>query len=280
MESIIAYFSEMPTLHRTLVLVGGLTLFSLAESIAPLFALRYDRLRHAIPNLFFTLTTIVVNFSLAFVLFSVAEWASAKQFGLMYLVDMPIWMSGIIGFLLLDLIGAYAIHWVEHKVPWMWKFHVIHHTDQHIDTTSANRHHPGESVFRLVFTIAAVFIIGAPVWLIFMYQTASVVLTQFNHANISMPEWLDQALRTVICTPNMHRVHHHYRQPYSDTNYGNIFSFWDRVFGTYIVVDNTKLVYGVDTYMRKEEHSSINKMLKLPFEQYRPTPTYSEKENL
>ena len=180
----------------------------------------------------------------------------------------------------MDLIGAWLVHFIEHKVKFLWQFHVIHHTDQHVDTTTANRHHPGESVIRFLFTTAAVFIIGAPVWLIFLYQSASLVLTQFNHSNIKMPSWLDNTLVLVFCTPNMHRVHHHYRQPYSDTNYGNIFSFWDRAFQTYIKVDNKKLIYGVDTYMDKSQTENIIEMLKIPFQGHRPHIDYDKEESL
>ena len=148
------------------------------------------------------------------------------------------------------------------------------------NTTTANRHHPGESVFRFVFTTMAVIIIGAPMWIVFLYQTMSVVLTQFNHSNVKMPDWLDNALVLVICTPNMHRVHHHYRMPYTDSNYGNIFSFWDRMFGTFMVADNEKLIYGVDTHMNKEESENVMAMLKIPFKKYRSHHDYEQEEVL
>jgi sterol desaturase/sphingolipid hydroxylase (fatty acid hydroxylase superfamily) len=95
-----------------------------------------------------------------------------------------------------------------------------------------------------------------------------------------MPKWLDDALMWVICTPNMHRVHHHYRQPYSDSNYGNIFSFWDRIFGTFTYVDNTKLKYGVDTHMARSESDDLMTLLKIPFLGYRPSIQYKEEERL
>ena len=233
LDTIIQYFENIPSLHRTLILVGGLTLFSLIESAVPLFSLKYDRWKHAGINLFFTLTTIVVNFVLAFLLVKTADWVVAHEFGIIQWIHLPLWGQLIIGLLLLDFIGAYVVHYIEHHVTWMWKFHVVHHTDQNVDTTTANRHHPGESVIRFVFAIIATLIVGAPMWLVFLYQSMSVVLSQFNHANITLPKWLDKGLLMIFCTPNMHRVHHHYRMPYSDSNYGNIFSFWDKIFGTY-----------------------------------------------
>jgi len=280
MESIIEYFSQIPTSHRTLILVGGLTIFWLIESAIPLFKFNYRKWEHAKVNLFFTITTIIVNFSMAFILVKTSDYVTINKIGFLYLFEMPLWGFMIIGILMMDLISAWFIHWLEHKVKWMWKFHLVHHTDQHIDTTSANRHHPGESVFRFVFTTLAVIIIGAPMWMVFLYQTMSVVLTQFNHSNVNMPKWLDNTLGLVFCTPNIHRIHHHYRQPYTDTNYGNIFSIWDRIFGTFVLVDNAKLVYGVDTHMDTHEATDIPTILKLPFKPYREGIVYNQEEKL
>lgn len=280
LDQIVNYFSEIPSSHRTLILVGGLTIFSLIESAVPLMSLNYKRWRHAGVNIFFTLTTILVNFFLAFLLVKTSIWVVEAQFGIVQWTKLSLLMTLLIGLPLMDLIGAYLAHWVQHHVTWMWKFHLIHHTDRHIDTTSANRHHPGESVIRFVFTILATVVVGAPLWLVFLYQSLSVVLSQFNHANIVMPAWLDKILVMIFCTPNMHHVHHHYRMPYSDMNYGNIFSFWDRIFGTYTEVDNSKLVYGVDTHMSKQETENIVEILKLPFRPYKPHIDYDKIEQL
>ncbi len=280
METIIEYFSDMPTPHRTFLLVGGLAFFFIIEQAIPLFSIKYNRVKHTALNLFFTLTTVLINFIMAFILVYAADWVVVNEFGIIQWIPMPIILKAIIGLLLMDLIGAWFVHWTEHHVKWMWMFHVIHHTDQNIDTTSANRHHPGESVIRFVFTTLAIVIIGAPIWLVFIYQSMSLVLTQFNHSNIKMPTWLDRSLELVFCTPNMHRVHHHYRQPYSDTNYGNIFSFWDKIFGTYERVDNKKLVYGVDTYMEEEKTKSLIELLKIPFMGYKEPIEYDNEESL
>jgi len=280
LESIIDYFANIPSSHRTMILVGGLVLFSLIESAVPLMSLKYERLKHAMVNIFFTLTTIIVNFFLAFILVKSSDWAVANSFGILQWIPMGTVVFLIAGILLLDFLGAWLPHWIEHHVVWMWKFHVVHHTDQHVDTTTANRHHPGESVIRFSFAILATLILGAPMWLVFLYQSMSVVLSQFNHANIVLPSWLDKTLLTVFCTPNMHRVHHHYRMPYSDTNYGNIFSFWDRIFQTYAQVENTKLKYGVDTYYSSEDAESVVQMLKIPFQKYRKRIEYDTEERL
>lgn len=274
MESLISYFSTIPSSHRSLILVGGITFFWLLEGILPLVQFRYHKWKHAGVNFFFTFTTILVNFALAFILLKTSDWAVANGFGLLqWLPEMSPWLYGLIGLLALDLIGAYAVHWSEHKVKWMWKFHLIHHTDTHVDTTSANRHHPGESIFRFIFTTIGVLLIGTPMWIVFLYQSLSVVLSQFNHANISLPRWLDKGMSWVIVSPNMHKVHHHFQLPYTDSNYGNIFAIWDHIFGTYRDLSPDKIIFGVDTHMKQEENSRLTNLLKIPFQPYRPPQT-------
>lgn len=270
MEAIIQYFAHIPSSHRSAILAGGIAFFWLIEGFVPLVRFQYHKWQHAGVNIFFTFTTIVINFLLAIVLLRTSDWMYAQQLGVLnWLPEMPSWAYAVLGLLLMDLVGAYTVHWAEHKVKWMWKFHLVHHTDTHVDTTTANRHHPGESVFRFCFTLMAVLVTGAPMWLVMMYQSLSVVLSQFNHANIALPLWLDNALSWVIISPNMHKVHHHYQQPYTDTNYGNIFAIWDRVFGTYATLDPEKLVYGIDTHMDPKENTPIDNLLKIPFQPYR-----------
>lgn len=280
MQSIIEYFGSIPSLHRTLILVGGLTFFWLIESAIPLFKFKIGKWRHASLNIFFTITTIVVNFFLAFILVKTSDFVVSHKIGLLHLFDMNVIVFTITGIMLLDFISAYFAHYVEHKVKWLWVFHLVHHTDKYIDTTSANRHHPGESVIRFIFTTIAVILTGAPMWMVMVYQSLSVVLSQFNHANITLPKWLDDTILLVFCTPNMHRVHHHYKQPYTDSNFGNIFSFWDKIFGTYKTAQNSKLIYGVDTHMEESNSSDFITNLKLPFMPYRKKIKYDQEEIL
>lgn len=270
MENIINYFSSIPSSHRALILAGGITFFWLIESAVPFIKFKYNKWHHAGINIFFTLTTIIVNFSLALLLLKAASWTTKTNFGILnWLPSMNSWLFAIIGLLLLDLVGAYLVHLIEHKVKFLWRFHLIHHTDTWIDTTSANRHHPGESVLRFIFTIFGVLIVGAPMWMVFLYQTLSVVATQFNHANIILPKKVDVLLSYFIVSPDMHKVHHHYVLPYTDSNYGNIFSVWDRLFGTFMTLDREKLIYGVDTHMQPDENNKLLNLLLIPFQKYR-----------
>lgn len=270
MHELINYFENISSLHRSIILVGGITLFWSIESIIPLFNFNYKKFKHALPNFFFTLTTIIVNFSLAFILLLVSDWVTENNYGLLnYGQFLPLSLYIIFGVLFLDLIGAYLPHYVQHKVKFLWKIHLVHHSDHKVDTTTANRHHPFESVVRYLFTLLGVAILGANMGLVFLYQSLSVVLSQFNHANINISPKIDKFLSFFIVTPNMHKVHHHYVMPYTDSNYGNIFSFWDRLFGTFKSLNPSKIIYGVDTFFDEKENESIKSLLLRPFEESR-----------
>lgn len=236
----------------------------------PLYKFDYKKWKHAWPNLFFTLTTVLINFLLAFLLLRTSDWAVGNDFGIInWLPEMPLWLYVILGVFLLDFIGAYLSHFVEHNVKPLWMIHLVHHTDHKVDTTTANRHHPLESFIRYGFTLFGVFIIGAPMGVIMLYQSLSLVATQFGHANISLPKKADEILSWVIVSPDMHKVHHHYRLPYTDSNYGNIFSVWDRLLGTFMKLETDKIVYGVDTFPNEIENGDLIELLKQPFHKYR-----------
>lgn len=270
METLLNYFETIPSSHRTLILVGGLTFFWLLEGAVPLFKFNYKKWQHAIPNLFFTLTTIIINFLLAFILLRSADWVMLHNFGILnWFPELPLWLYIILGVLLMDFFGAYLPHFVEHKVKPLWMIHLVHHTDHNVDTTTANRHHPLESVIRFTFTLFGVFIIGAPMGIVMLYQSLSLVATQFTHANIKLPKKVDAALSYVLVSPDMHKIHHHFMLPYTDSNYGNIFSIWDRLLGTFMYLDREKLVYGVDVFPDAIENGEISNLLKQPFQKYK-----------
>lgn len=276
METILNYFENIPSLHRSIILVGGITFFWLLEGAVPLFKFDYKKWKHAIPNFFFTLTTIIINFGLAFLLLNSADWVKTNEFGIInWLPELPLWLYGLLGILFLDFFGAYLAHYVEHKVKPLWMIHLVHHTDHKVDTTTANRHHPIESVIRFVFTLFGVFVVGTPIAIVMLYQSLSLVATQFTHANIRLPKKVDYVLSYFLVSPDMHKIHHHYVLPYTDSNYGNIFSIWDRIFGTYMKMDREKLVYGVDVFPDEENNGKIMELLKQPFQEYQKPTIYS-----
>ncbi len=273
MEALVSFFENLSSPFRASLLMGGIVFFWILEGLLPLFSFRYRKVRHAGMNLFFTLTTAIIGFGLAGVLLWASDFTSSQKIGLLYLVETPLWVQVVVGVLLLDLIGAYFVHWLEHRVVWMWRFHLVHHSDTYVDVTTGLRHHPGETVFRVGFTILAVLIIGTPIGVVMLYQSLSVLFAHLTHANIGLPRRVDRWLSGVLVTPGMHKVHHHYQQPLTDTNFGNIFSLWDRLFGTFAYVpDARSLTYGIDTHMEAAENDRLGNLLKIPFQRHRKPP--------
>ena len=268
MESLLLIFENISSLNRALILVLGISFFWIIEGITPFKLLNYKKWIHSIPNFLLTLTTITVNFFFAFLLVFASDWTNKNGFGIIHLFNEFEIIGIIVGLLLLDLIGAYIPHLVQHKVKPLWFIHIVHHTDHKVDTTTANRHHPLESVVRFIFTFIGIFVSGAPIGLVLMYQSISVLASQFNHANIQISDKLDRALSYIIVSPNMHKVHHHFKLPYTDSNYGNIFSIWDRLFGTFMELDKSKIRYGVDTDLDEKLNSKFISLLERPFKKW------------
>ena len=142
-QELLTFFETVPSSTRSVFLVSGLALFLSLEAIVPLFRMDYKKIRHAGINLTFTLITLIVNLIGASLIVAAVEFSQNNHSGLLNWVNVPLWLYVILGLTLLDLIGAWLIHWLEHQVKWMWMFHLIHHTDPNIDVTSGLRHHPG-----------------------------------------------------------------------------------------------------------------------------------------
>ena len=198
MDLIVNYFSNISTMHRTFFLVGGLAFLFILESGLPLFKMRYRKSKHALINFFYTGSTIVINLAGAALILWAADYNSYHSAGILNQFKIPLWASVVLGLLILDFVGAWLVHWVEHQVKWMWKFHVIHHSDRYVDVTTGLRHHPGEAVFRLLFTALAVFLSGASFGVVMLYQTISGFFAHLTHTNIRAINFLDPILSKVF----------------------------------------------------------------------------------
>tara|TARA_B110000908_G_C10024510_1_gene344424 strand:- start:152 stop:724 length:573 start_codon:yes stop_codon:yes gene_type:complete len=178
--------------------------------------------------------------------------------------DLPIWVELLIAVLALDFSAQYIVHYLLHKIPFMWRFHMVHHSDTNVDATSATRHHPGDYLMREVFALLVIILFGIPLAYYLFYRMVTVFFAYFTHANFYMPKTIDKILSLVFVTPNMHKFHHHFEMPWTDTNFGNIFSFWDRIFGTLTYDDPKKVTFGLDL-LDSTKDQDILYQLKIPF---------------
>ena len=267
--NIIQYFQtlEQHPVQRMAFLVGGLLFFWIIEGAIPLLPMTYKRnkLRHAGVNFAFTTIHLIIHTFLAILIVKLSDWCRSNEFGLVYLSNAGIGLTILISFLVLDFFGGWLVHIVQHKVPLFWRFHVIHHADNNVDVTTGLRHHPVESIFRGLFFFIGILVSGAPMYAVMIFQTILVFATAFTHANISLPSWLDKSLSYILVSPNMHKVHHHWKQPYTDSNYGAVLSIWDRLFGTFKVLTPSGIRYGLDKYYPNEHDEDFGKLLKSPF---------------
>lgn len=268
-DNIIHYFQtlEQRPLERLLFLVCGMLLLWMIEGGIPLLSLSYkkNKAKHAAVNFSFTVIHLVIHTGFAVVIILLSDWSRSKGFGIIQWTNASVLGAIIVTILTLDFFGGWLVHFTEHKVKWMWRFHVVHHADNNVDVTTGLRHHPVESVFRGVFFLAGVVVAGAPMYAVMIFQTLLVAFVQFTHANISLPKWLDNALSWLLVSPNMHKVHHHYVQPYTDSNYGAVLSIWDRGLGTFMKLEPGKIKYGLDRYYPNEKDEDFVMLMKKPF---------------
>jgi sterol desaturase/sphingolipid hydroxylase (fatty acid hydroxylase superfamily) len=269
-KDIVQYFNtlEQHPIQRTAFLVGGLLFFWIIEGSIPLLTLTYKKtkLRHAATNFGFTVIHLLIHTGLAILIIKLSDWCKAEQFGIVYWMNASVFWTILISFLVLDFFGGWLVHITEHKAHFLWRFHVVHHADNNVDVTTGLRHHPVESVLRGLFFFAGILISGAPMYAVMIFQTLLVLSTAFTHANISMPRWLDRTLSYVLVSPNMHKVHHHWKQPFTDSNYGAILSIWDRMLGTFMKLDPKDIHYGLDRYYPNEKDEDFMMLMKKPFQ--------------
>jgi sterol desaturase/sphingolipid hydroxylase (fatty acid hydroxylase superfamily) len=265
MESFMNFWEHIESWQRMVILLGGMVFFWLLEGYYPLFTFSFKRYKHAGVNLLFLLTTVILNLLLGAITIKVCDWVTHHDIGLLNWLSLPLWANILLGLFFMDFFGQYAPHYAMHKIKWMWKFHMIHHSDTKVDVTTGTRHHPGEWLFREASTIVGVLVIGLPIGMYFLYRSVAAIFTHFNHANIRVPLWLDKPISLVLVSPNMHKVHHHYKRPYTDTNYANIFSLWDRIFGTFAYEDPRNLQYGLDV-LDSSTDENLTYQLRLPFD--------------
>lgn len=223
---------------RLMFLAGACALLWILETRRPLVALGEERRQHVGANLALAVLTVLTN--LGFTL-ALRPWGSSTGKG-----SHPFWLEAFIGVVCLDFM-AWVAHVLLHKTAWGWRTHRVHHSDVAVDVTTALRQHPAETVWRLLWRAAPAAALGITVPVVALYELLSVANALLEHANLAVPGKLDRRLRWALVTPTMHKWHHSRDPRETDTNYGNIFSVWDRVFGTFTNEPQlARLRYGLD----------------------------------
>ncbi len=246
------------------VILATMGVVAAIEIVIPLHARGRWHRDHLAPNLALTLLTFGTNVFLNVALLALVVFLETKRFGLLGLLsDAPL-AAAFLGIAALDL-AFYAAHVSWHSIPALWRFHAVHHSDPAVDVTTTIRQHPVESLMRYAAMAAMVVVVGPSAAAFAVYRVASAVNGLLEHANIRAPRWLDRLLSLVTSWPHMHKVHHSRRPAQTDTNFGNLFSVWDRLFGTFTPSwQGTQIHYGLDG-LDVPRVQSTRGLLALPF---------------
>lgn len=250
---------------KLFVQIGALGLILWLETIVPLFQKRKGHLRHDLRNLgigLFNGFFIAITFS--FLIAFVIEKAQEREFGLMMVLNLPFWLETVIALILFDL-WMYLWHRMNHRIPFLWLFHRMHHSDDRVDVTSALRFHTGELIFSSILRLAIVPLLGLNLPQLILYEICLQPVILFHHSNVALPEKIDRIFRAFIVTPNMHRVHHSQVKGETNSNYASILSIWDRIFKSFCFrKDIPNIDFGLPEFP-EEEWQTIPGMLKTPF---------------
>lgn len=237
------------------------------ETLQPffLFPKGKRRINHGLGNVFLGVVNGLVT-TLGFIglWWLASDWAARNGFGVLNIFELPLVVEWALAVLLLD-VWTYAWHRMNHRIPFLWRFHRVHHSDPHMDVTTANRFHLGEILMSSVLRIPLIMLLGVGIEQIALYEVLMFAVVQFHHANIGVTERWDRVLRCFIATPVMHKVHHSRWQPETDSNYSSLLSVWDRVFGSFrINQDPSSIEIGLHNYDTPVKQSVLG-MFKTPW---------------
>lgn len=246
------------------VILAVMAFVAVIETALPLHARNRWSRAHLAPNLVLTFITLATNIFLNVALVLMLIWFRTIGFGALHHVALAPFAIGLIAVLGLDL-SSYVAHVAMHKVPNLWRFHAVHHSDPTVDVTTTIRQHPGESLIRFGFLTAAALALGVSPGAFTIYRAWSALSGLFEHANIRLPQRLDRLLVLFVSTPDMHKIHHSRLRTETDTNYGNITSLFDRLFFTYTPSRRGRTIaYGLDG-LDKPSSQTTRALLALPF---------------
>jgi sterol desaturase/sphingolipid hydroxylase (fatty acid hydroxylase superfamily) len=252
-----------------------MAVLAVVELAIPLRARSSRNAAHLRPNLALTFTTFAVSGVLNAFVVAQLVWLQAKGWGLLNVLTVPPWLAITAVVLALD-VSFYVSHVAMHKVPMFWRVHRVHHSDMVVDVTTTIRQHPAEGLIRYASLLVFASALGASPAAFAIYRVALAVNALLEHANIQLPQRLDTALSWITTWPNAHKVHHSRNPLETDSNYGNLFSWWDRMFSTFTPSSHgAAVVAGLDGFDEPEQQTTAG-LLAMPF----AGPSERERERL
>lgn len=248
---------------RLTTVLGVLGLLLIIESWTPFRASIRSRVHHIATNLSIAgSNAVVVNLLFSGMLILVSH--QAEGWGLLYYLGLGPLANVAASVILLDL-TFYGFHRANHIIPFLWRFHKAHHSDLELDVTTAFRFHLGEVLISLLIKTVAVVLLGIPIIGLLIFETLLVAAAEFQHSNLQLPEPIDKRLRLLVITPYIHWIHHSQLPLHHNSNFGTIFSGWDRLFHTYFLqVRQEDVRIGLEQYSAPEQ-VGFSQFFTMPF---------------
>lgn len=213
------------------------------------------------------LSSVIARLTVPIGLTALAIYNTEQGFGFFNLIQLPLWLTILLSVLILDIL-IYWQHRLFHQVPMLWRLHKVHHADSHIDASTGLRFHPFEIVLSILIKLIAVTALGAPAIAVLIFEIALNGFALFNHANIRLPKKLEQVLRFVVITQQLHRIHHSQRPDETNSNFGFSVIWWDKLFASYkphASEDDATLKVGLNQYPASKKNASVLTLLLMPF---------------
>ena len=253
------------SLIRPLLFLGGIIFFLIFELTAPYRPNSVSKIKRWINNLALSLfNSILINLIFSGAIVSTALHVQSQKLGVLNILEIPIWLKILVTVAFMDFM-LYVWHLLNHEMPFLWRFHRVHHSDLNMDVSTATRFHAGELAISAVIKISLIFFLGANPLGVLIFESALVMCAQFHHSSLKVPKWFETIFWILFVPPSMHRIHHSVVIKERNTNYGTIFSLWDRFLGTLLSdVDQSGIRIGVGAYPIPEK-LNFHQLMIMPF---------------
>jgi sterol desaturase/sphingolipid hydroxylase (fatty acid hydroxylase superfamily) len=246
------------------VLIAMLILMYCIENMLPYLKSPANRKKHYRRNFTISFFSFLLNAALGAVVVTVVELTAKNHWGLLNQLQLPLVAKLFIGMLLFDF-GSYLTHNLQHKISFLWRFHRIHHSDYHLNVSSSLRFHPVDVIVsQCIYQCVGVAIIGLPITAFVIYGSIAVPLLVMQHSNIRFPQWFEHIASLIFATPGWHKIHHAADQQQTDSHYGDVFTFWDRIFGTWGKKQPDEIEYGLSEF-NEDKHQKVGYLMVSPF---------------
>jgi sterol desaturase/sphingolipid hydroxylase (fatty acid hydroxylase superfamily) len=257
------YFQKIINFDQNVLVLSLLVIFFTLEQLINSKINFKQSALHLVHNLLLQIGYTLVNFGFAFVMIACFTWITKYQIGLFNQIPISYPFKVLVGLLCIDF-TYYWSHRLYHVSPLFWRFHRVHHSDIQMAADTSFRFHPFDAFLDGASSITAAVIFGLDVNIILFFFVIYLPILFAQHSKFIFPDWTDKILGKIIMSPNLHKVHHHQKQEYTDANYGNIFVFWDKLFGTFKILPVDEIKYGLEEFDEPKKQTAWF-LIKSPF---------------